>query len=126
MVPYIKGITEKFRRLYKSKGIQVHFKGINTLRTQLVNPRDKDPRLQKSAIIYHYRCPHLNCPESYIGETGRVLGDMGSKHLKAPSPNYTHNNHMRHPLNPNCFKIIHKETLSFSRTTKRHNVHKSQ
>ena len=35
----------KFKRLCKSNGIQVHFKGINTLRTQLVNPKDKDPQL---------------------------------------------------------------------------------
>ena len=54
VVPYIKGTNEKFKRLCKSKGIQVHFKGTNTLRTQLVNPKDKDPKTQKSGIIYHY------------------------------------------------------------------------
>ena len=86
VVSYIKGISEKFKILCKSKGIQVHFKGINTLRIQLVNHKDKDPKLQKSGIIYHYMCPHLNCPEAYIGETGRALGDRVIEHLKAPSP----------------------------------------
>ena len=118
VVPYIKGISEKFKRLCKSKGIQVHFKGINTLRTQLVNPKDKDPKLQKSGIIYHYKCPHLNCPEAYIGETGRALGDRISEQLKALSPIYTHSNQTGHPLDPNFFNIINKETLGFSRTTK--------
>ena len=49
VVPYIKGTSEKFKRLCKSKGIQVHFKGTNTLGTQLVNPKDKDPRHTKVA-----------------------------------------------------------------------------
>ena len=39
VVPYIKGISEKFKRLCKSKGIQVHFNGINTLWTQVFNPQ---------------------------------------------------------------------------------------
>ena len=86
VVPYIKETCEKFKRLCKSKGIHIYFKGTNTLRTQLVNPKDKDPKLQKSGTIYHYKCPHLNCPEAYIGKSGRALGDGVSEHLKAPSP----------------------------------------
>ena len=46
MVPYIKGTSENFKRLCKTKDIQVHLKGTNTLRTQLVNPKDKDPKIQ--------------------------------------------------------------------------------
>ena len=104
-------------KLCKSKCIQVHFKGINTLRTQLFNPKDKDPKLQESGIIYHYKCPHLNCPEAYIGEIGRAQG-IGSVNTLRPLPIYTHNNHTGHPLDPNCFNIIHKETLDFSRIIK--------
>ena len=118
VVPYIQGISEKFKKLCKSKGIQVYFKGTNTLRTQLVTPKDKDPKLQKSGIIYHYKCPHINCTEAYIGETGRALGDRVNEHLKAPSPIYLHSNSTGHPLNPDCFNIIHKETHSSSRTIK--------
>ena len=84
VVPYIKRTSEKFKRLCKSKGTQVHFKGTNTLRTQILNPKDKDPKLQKSGTIYHYKCPHLNCLEAYMGESGRALGDRTSEYLKAP------------------------------------------
>ena len=126
VVPYIKGISEKFKRLCKSKGTQVPFKGINTLRTQLVNPKDKDPKLQKSGIIYHCKCPHLNCPEAYIAETGRALGDRVSEQLKVPSPIYTHRNNTGHPLDPNCFNIIHKENTWLFQDHKRSNVHRSQ
>ena len=47
MVPYIKGTSEKFKRLCKTNSIQVHFKGTNTFRTQLVNPKDNDPKHKK-------------------------------------------------------------------------------
>ena len=67
VVPFIPGTSEKFKRLCKAKGIQVHYKGINTLRTLLGNPKDKDPKTHKSGIIYHYKCPHINCPDAYIG-----------------------------------------------------------
>ena len=44
VVPYMPGTGEKFKKLCKSKGIQVHYKGTNTLRTLLGNPKDKDPK----------------------------------------------------------------------------------
>ena len=45
VVPYIQGIGEKFKKVCHSKGIQVHFKGTNTLKTLLVKPKDKDNTL---------------------------------------------------------------------------------
>ena len=90
VVPFIPGISEKFKKLCKVKGIQVHYKGTNTLRTLLGNPKDKDPKTNKTGIIYHYKCPHINCPEAYIGESGRPLGDRVKEHLKAPSPMHQH------------------------------------
>ena len=86
MVPFIPGTSEKFKRLCKAKGIQVHYKGTNTLRTLLGNPKDKDPKTHKSGIIYHYKCPHISCPDAYIGESGRDLGNRVNEHLKASSP----------------------------------------
>ena len=96
----------------------MYFKGTNTLSTQLVIPKDKDPKLQKSGIIYHYKCTHIKCTEAYIGETGRALGDRVNEHLKAPSPIYLQSNSTGHPLDPDCFNIIHKETHSSSRIIK--------
>ena len=118
VVPYIKGISEKFKTLCKTKGVQVHFKGTNTLRTQLVNPKDKDPKTHKIGIIYHYKCPHINCPEAYIGESGRALGERVKEHLKAPSPIFHHSTTTGHPLYSDNFNIIHKEVHNHSRTIK--------
>ena len=57
---YIPNTSEKFKKVCKRKGIQVHFKGSNTLRTALGNPKDKDPKANQTGIIYHYQCPHTN------------------------------------------------------------------
>ena len=76
------------------------------------------PRFASKTQRIHVRMFPYLCPEAYIGETGRVLRDRVCEYLKAPSPIYTHSNDTGHPLDPICFNIIHKETLSFSRTIK--------
>ena len=118
VVPYIPNASEKFKKVCKRKGIQVHFKGSNTLRTALGNPKDKGPKANQTGIIYHYQCPHINCPSSYIGESGRTLGDRIKEHFKAPSPIHLHSSTTGHPMDPNQFSIVHKEVNSHPMTFK--------
>ena len=118
VVPYINKTAEKFKRLCKGKGIWVHFKGTNTLRTALGNPKDKDPATNQTGVIYKYQCPHINCPSSYIGESGRSLGERVKEHFKAPSPIHLHSATTGHPMDPNQFSIVHKEVNMQSRTIK--------
>ena len=96
----------------------MHFKGSNTLRTALGNPKDKDPKANQTGIIYHYKCPHINCTSSYIGESGRTLGDRIKGHFKAPPPLHLHSSTTGHPMDPNQFSIVHKEVDSQPRTIK--------
>ena len=107
VVPYIPNTSEKFKKLCKKKGIQVHFKGTNTLRTALGNPKDKDPKNNQAGIIYHYQCPHIICPSAYIGESGRYLGERVKEHFKAPSPIHHHRTTTGHPMDPDQFNIVH-------------------
>ena len=118
VVPYIPNTSEKFKKLCERKGIQVHFKGTKTPRTALGNPKDKDPKANQTGIIYHYQCPHINCPSAYIGESGRTLGDRVKEHFKASSPIHLHSTTTGHPMDPNQFNIVHKEFNSHSRTIK--------
>ena len=106
------------KKLCKKKAIQVHCKGTNTLRTALGNPKDKDPKNYQTGIIYHYQCPHINCPSAYIGESGRSLGDRVKENFKAPSPIHHHSISTGHPMHPNQFNIVHKEVNCHSRTIK--------
>ena len=118
IVPYIPNTSEKFKKVCQRKGIQVHFKGSNTLGTALGNPKDKDPKTNQTGIIYHYQCPFINCASSYIGESGRTLGDRIKEHFKAPSPIHLHSSTTGHFMDPNQFSIVHKEVNSQPRTIK--------
>ena len=118
VVPYIPNTVDRFKKLCKRRGIQVHFKGTNTLRTTLGNPKDKDPKTNQTGVIYQYQCPNIHCSSSYIGESGRSLGERVKEHFKAPSPIHLHSATTGHPLDPNQFNIMHKEVHSQSRTIK--------
>ena len=118
LFPTYQTLVKSSKKVCKNKGIQVHFKGCNTLRTALGNPKDKDPKANQTGIIYHYQCPHINCSSTYIGESGRTLGDRIKEHLKAPSPIHQHSSTTGHPMDPNQFNIIHKEVNSQPRTIK--------
>ena len=37
----------------------------------------------------HYKCSHINCPEAYIGESGRALGERVKEHQKPPPQSFT-------------------------------------
>ena len=88
VVPYINKTAEKFKRLCKSRGIQVHFKGTNTLRTALGNLKEKDPKTNQTGIIYKYQCPHIHCTSSYIGQSGTSWGKE-LRNTSRPLPPYT-------------------------------------
>ena len=118
VVPYIPNTADRFKKLCKRRGIQVHFKGTNTLRTALGNPKDKGLKTNQTGDIYQYQCPHIHCSSSYTGESGRSLGERVKEHLKAPSPIHLHSATTGHPLDPNQFNIMHKEVHSQSRTIK--------
>ena len=81
-------------------------------------PKDKDIKIQKSGVIYKFKCPHINCLEEYIGETGRAFADRLKEHLRAPSPIHQHTSSTGHPINPNCFSIFHREAQATIRKIK--------
>ena len=100
---------KKFKKTCNRKGIQVYFKGTNTIRSLLMAPKDRDNKLQKNGIIYRYQSPQINHPRQYIGESGRTFGDRYKEHLKAPSPIHLHSSTTGHPVNPDHFTIIDRE-----------------
>ena len=47
MVPYTKGLGERFRKTCNSLNIQMHIKGNNNIRTILMASEDKDNKYKK-------------------------------------------------------------------------------
>ena len=50
-VPYFRVLSDGFKKTCNSLGVQVHFKGSNTIYTLLVAPKDKDIICQKVANL---------------------------------------------------------------------------
>ena len=59
--PYHQGLSESFKRTCKKYGIQVHLKGGLTIKNLLMAPKDKDHILNKSGVIYRYKCHRVEC-----------------------------------------------------------------
>ena len=87
VVPYYKGLSESLKRTCNKYGVQVYFKGGNTIRSLLMAPKDKDPMMKKSGVIYRYKCDRVECDEEYIGNPPEHL-ERGSRNIKRPHPPY--------------------------------------
>ena len=113
VILYIQGLGEEFKRTCNIQGIQAHFKG-----TTQSNFCSWLPKLTKSGVIYRYKCPNINCTKQCIGESGRTLGDRYKECLKAPSPIHLHTSSTGHPVSPECFSIMDRESHGLARNIK--------
>ena len=118
VVPYYKELCESLKRTCNKYGVQVHFKGGVTIKNLLVAPKDKDPMLKKSGVIYRYECDGVECDEEYIGESSRAFGERFKEHQKAPSPIYDHYNITGHKISIDNFSIVGREDQNLIRTIK--------
>ena len=85
VVPYSQGLWESYKTIYSQYGIQVHFKGGNTLKSLLMFPNDKDIIMTQSNIIYWFKCGKAKCDDEYTGQSTRTFGERYKEYLKAPS-----------------------------------------
>ena len=93
-------------------------KGSNNIKDLLVHPKDRDTILQKSGVIYRFRCGRVDCDEEYIGEPSRTFAERFREHMKAPSPIHDHHNITGHELSLDNFSIVDREDQSIARTIK--------
>ena len=77
-ITYISGLSEQLQRVCKFYGIPSYHKPFNTLRSLLVNPKDKAKKEKRCRVVYKVTCSA--CDEEYIGETARMLGTSFREH----------------------------------------------
>ena len=118
VVPYYKGVSESLKKICGKHGVQVYFKGGHTIKSLLMTPKDQDPILKKSGVIYRYKCGRVDCNEEYIGESSRSFGERFKEHQKAPSPIYDHSNITGHQVTIENFNIVGREDQNLSRAIK--------
>ena len=96
----------------------MHLKGGPTIKNLLMTPKDKDPILKKSGVIYRFKCNRVECDEEYIGESARNFGERYKEHQKAPSPIHDHFNISGHTVSIDDFSILAGEDQNLLRTIK--------
>ena len=109
---------ESCKNICRKHGVDMYFKGGNTIKDLLVHPKDRDTILQKSGVIYRFRCGRVNCEEEYIGESGRTFAERFREHMKAPSPIHDHHNITGHEVSLDNFSIVGREDQNIARTIK--------
>ena len=118
VVPYVKGMSESCKNICRKHGIEMYFKGGNTIKDLLVYPKDKDTILQKSGMIYRYTCGRVDCEEEYIGESCRPFAERFREHMGVPSPIHDQHNTTGHDLSLGNFSIVCREDQSIARSIK--------
>ena len=68
VIPHIQGMGESCKNICRKHGVEMFFKGGNTIKDLLVHSKNKDTILQKSGVIYRFRYSSVDCDEEYIWE----------------------------------------------------------
>ena len=105
-LPYVNGLSEELQRVFRNHGVQTFHKPYNTLRSQLVRPKDKADPLKQCGTVYHITCD--DCSDDYVGESARALNKRlkehtDGKHFSAVSE---HTAATGHNITPSNTKII--------------------
>ena len=79
-LPYVKGMSERLRRVCIQHNIGVIFKPHKKLRQIIIHPKDKISIDEKCGVVYEVPCS--NCDQVYIGETGRKLSTRIAENKK--------------------------------------------
>ena len=118
VVPYVKGMNESWKNICRKHCIEMHFKGGSTIKDLLVHPKDNGTILQKSGVIYRYKCGRVDCEEECIGELGRTFAERFREHMRVPSPIHDHHDTTGHDLSLENFSIMGRDDQSIARSIK--------
>ena len=121
VIPYVKGVSESIRRVFKGYEIPMYFKPANTLRQLLVRPKDKVEKDKIVGPVYHIACSE--CDASYIGETERSLKARFQEHRRPSSTTsevsrHIHVDQPEHSVDMDKTRILAVEPRWFERGVK--------
>ena len=76
-----KNTSDAISRILAPLGIKTSFQPTNTLIQALVHPKNPVAKEDKAGVVYQIPCSR--CPQTYIGQTGRTLGQRLKEHKGA-------------------------------------------
>ena len=81
VIPYVRHLSESIQRILAPLQVRTCFRPHCTLRQMLVNLKDQTPLNQQAGVIYEVPCG--DCPQVYVGQTGRTLSHRLKEHRRA-------------------------------------------
>ncbi|KAL9970993.1 hypothetical protein ACROYT_G023466 [Oculina patagonica] len=115
--PYIKGISERLQRAFKSHEVTLIHKPVNSLRSQLVHVKDKTSNLKKCGTVYQVQCEQ--CNKEYVGETSRLLETRMKEHQsRNSSAIHEHCRLESHSVDTSKAKVLATEINTLKRRVK--------
>ena len=115
-LPFVDGLSQKLQRVFKSYGVATSFRPHTTLWKLLVAPKDPVPIDTRSGCVYELSCQQ--CSGTYIGQTGRQLGQRIQEHKSSapsciPSAVKEHSTEAHHTIDWDNVKILEREDREF-------------
>jgi hypothetical protein len=120
--PYVKGVSEKIRRICGTYGITPAFKGGPTLRNRLTRVKGHIQFLDRKDVVYGIPCGE--CDEVYKGETSQPLKKRIAQHkgyIRKSEENsalFKHVQRTGHAIDWDSTWIIDRESYEGRRLTK--------
>jgi len=119
-LPYMKGTSEKLKRVFRKYGANIYHVPTNTLRANLVRPKDPATPTDQCGVVYRIDC--TTCQETYIGETARALGIRLKEHKNVTATKKTavgeHQVNGNHVMDWDNVRIVKREDNTWKRKIK--------
>ena len=79
-IPYVRGVSEKIKRICFKVGIGTMFRSGRTLLSLLIKVKPRTDPIDATGVVY--RIPCMDCDCSYIGETCKTLNVRLKEHQR--------------------------------------------
>ena len=89
VLPYIQGMTERLKRVFRKHNIALDSKPGYTIRQPCVAPKDKLSSDEKQGVIYSVRCH--GCDGEYVTHAYFAIIEVNNSYCNEKSPLSTHN-----------------------------------
>ena len=114
VIPYIRGKSEKIRRINNKFNIRTSFTTNMTLRSKITNVKPRISELKTKNVVYKIPC---ECKKNYYGQTSRTIEKRIKEHntsVRNHLQNYSklseHAYNENHTINWSEAEIIYKES----------------
>ena len=112
--PYVPGVTDALRRMFRTFGVQLACRPRNQIRSALPSLKTPVDPQHQSGVVYSIPC--AQCPVTYKGETEKWLAtrvDQHREYIKKRDPKsaiYSHVRQTGHRIGFDQARIITKES----------------